>query len=50
MVVNSAKELIDYQKAFALANRVFEVSKRFPRDEVFSLTSQIRRGLPVLSA
>jgi four helix bundle protein len=44
MAVNSAKELIVYQKAFALANRVFELSKRFPRDEVFSLTSQSRRS------
>jgi four helix bundle protein len=44
MGVNSAKELTVYQKAFELANRVFEASRRFPREEVFSLTSQIRRS------
>jgi len=42
--VRTAKELIVYQKAFDLATRVFEVSKRFPRDETYSLTSQIRRS------
>jgi four helix bundle protein len=42
MSVHSAKELQVYQKSFALANRVFELSKRFPREEAFSLTSQIR--------
>jgi four helix bundle protein len=44
MGVTSAKELTVYRKAFDLANRVFEVSCRFPREEVFALTSQIRRA------
>ena len=44
MGVNSAKELTVYQKAFDLATRIFEISRRFPRDEAFSLTSQIRRS------
>ena len=44
MEIKSAKELVVYQKAFELAMRVFEVSKRFPADEKFSLTSQIRRS------
>jgi four helix bundle protein len=42
--VHHAKELIVYQKAFHLATRVFEFSKRFPREEMYSLTSQIRRS------
>jgi four helix bundle protein len=44
MAVRSVKELVVYQKAFGLAMRVFEISKRFPSDERFVLTSQIRRS------
>lgn len=44
MAVQSAKELAVYNKAYALAMRVFEVSKRFPAEERFALTGQIRRS------
>jgi len=44
MQINSAKELKVYQKAYELAMRVFELSKRFPPEERFALTSQIRRS------
>ena len=44
MQISSAKELIVNQKAFDLAMRIFEASKRFPSDERYSLTSQIRRS------
>lgn len=44
MRINSAKELIVYQKAFELGKLVFELSLRFPREEVYALTSQIRRS------
>jgi four helix bundle protein len=40
----SYKTLIAYQKAFALAMKIFKVSKRFPKEEIFGLTSQIRRS------
>jgi len=43
MGVRSVKELIVYRKAYALAMRIFEISKRFPPEERYSLTSQIRR-------
>lgn len=43
-VIRSAKDLIVYQKAYALAMRIFEVSKRFPPEERYALTSQIRRS------
>jgi four helix bundle protein len=33
-----------YQKAFAAAMQVFEMSKLFPREEAYSLTDQIRRS------
>lgn len=44
MAVQSVKELTVYMKSYALAMRVFEVSKRFPKEETFAMTSQIRRA------
>ncbi len=44
MAVKSAKELNVYVKAYALAMKVFELSKRFPAEERYALTSQIRRS------
>ena len=38
------KDLIVYKKAFSLAIEIFQISKSFPKDEVYSLTSQIRRS------
>lgn len=44
MVIKSAKELIVYKKSRELAMRIFEISKSFPNEETFALTSQIRRS------
>src|SRR5262245_42112055 len=44
MAVQSPKELIVYQKSFELAMQIFELSKKFPAEERFALTSQIRRS------
>jgi four helix bundle protein len=44
MKINSAKELQVYQEAYALAMEIFEVSKRWPSEEKYSLTDQIRRA------
>ena len=44
MAVQSVKELTVYKKNHTLAMRVFEVSKRFPKEETFALTGQIRRS------
>ncbi|MFC3417220.1 four helix bundle protein [Algoriphagus hitonicola] len=38
------RDLIAYQKAFKLAMRIFEISKNFPKEEIYSLTDQIRRS------
>lgn len=38
------KELIAYQKGFQLAMDIFELSKKFPTEEKYSLTDQIRRS------
>ena len=38
------RDLEVYQKAFDVAMRICEVSKRFPKEETYSLTDQIRRS------
>ena len=42
--IKSAKELRVYKKAYALAMEIFNISKRWPAEEKFSLTDQIRRS------
>ena len=42
--ITSHHELDVYRAAFAVAMRVFEASKRFPKEETYSLTDQIRRS------
>ena len=37
------KDLLVYKKAFQLAMEIFEISKKFPKEETYSLTDQIRR-------
>ncbi|HQV69981.1 MAG TPA: four helix bundle protein [Thermoflexales bacterium] len=37
-------ELEVYKKAFNCATEIFELSKKFPREEMYSLTDQIRRS------
>jgi four helix bundle protein len=44
MQIKSAKDLIVYQKAYALAMEIFVISKTFPAEEKYSLTDQIRRS------
>lgn len=42
--VGSFKNLIVYQKAYKLAMEIFEISKEFPKEELYSLTDQVRRS------
>jgi four helix bundle protein len=44
MQINSAKDLDVYKKAYELAMIIFNLSARFPDEERFALTSQIRRS------
>ena len=44
MQINSAKDLNVYKKGYELAMDVFKLSKDFPSEEKFALTSQIRRS------
>jgi four helix bundle protein len=39
-----AEDLIVYQKAYALSMRIFEISKRFPVEERYAMTGQMRRS------
>lgn len=42
-----AKSFMDlevYQEARSVARRVFDLTKRFPREEMYSLTDQLRRS------
>jgi four helix bundle protein len=44
MIIRSAKELEVYRKSYELVMMIFHLSKRFPSEERFALTSQIRRS------
>lgn len=42
--VQNFKELIAYQKTQVLAREIFQLSRAFPREEMYSLTDQMRRS------
>jgi len=42
--IKSIKDLKVYNLAYKLAMEVFEITKTFPKEEVYSLTSQIRKS------
>jgi four helix bundle protein len=44
MMIRSAKELQVYRKAYEFAMLIFRASKRFPAEERYALTGQIRRS------
>ena len=44
MKITRHTELEVFQRAFETAMRIFECTKRFPREEMYSLTDQIRRS------
>ncbi len=44
MKIRSHKELEVYKLSFDSAMKIFELTKRFPREETYSLTDQIRRS------
>jgi four helix bundle protein len=45
MTIKSYKELIVWQKSYNLTLQVYKLTKKFPREELYALTSQIRRSL-----
>ena len=44
MAVQSYKDLIVWQKAIVLVTNVYRCTKPFPKDELYGLTSQLRRA------
>jgi four helix bundle protein len=44
MMVNSFRDLLVWQKAMSLVERVYVVTERFPRAEQYGLTAQLRRA------
>lgn len=42
--IRSVRDLKVYRKAFDLAMEIFELTKKFPKEETYSLTDQIRRA------
>ena len=44
MLFRSHTELDVYKRAFAISMKLFEASKKFPAEEKYSLTDQIRRS------
>jgi four helix bundle protein len=43
-VIKSHRELRVYKMAFEVVMHIFEISQSFPKEELYSLTDQIRRS------
>lgn len=46
----SFRDLEVYKKARAVAKRIFTMSRVFPKEEIYSLTDQVRRSLRSIGA
>src|SRR5271169_891932 len=44
MIVKKYQDLIAWQKGIALVAEVYRISSSFPREEIYGLTSQVRRA------
>jgi hypothetical protein len=49
-IIRSHKELVVYQMAYKSSMELSHLTKSFPKEEVYSLTSQIRRSSRSVSA
>lgn len=49
-IIKSHKGLVVYQMAFKLSMEIFSLTKSFPKEELYSLVSQIRRSSRSVSA
>lgn len=49
-IIKSHRELEVYQASFDTAMQIFEITKNFPKEEIYSLTDQIRRSSRSVSA
>jgi four helix bundle protein len=44
IVIQSYKDLIVWQKAMEMVTAIYELTENFPKEEMYGLTSQIRRS------
>ncbi len=44
IVIHSHKDLIVWQKSMDLVCLIYEITEQFPREEIYGLTSQMRRS------
>ena len=44
MKIKTHNDLEVYQLAFKASMEIFEITKQFPKEEIYSLTDQIRRS------
>jgi four helix bundle protein len=44
MAVQSYRQLVAWQKAMELVRQIYETTKTFPKEEIYGLSSQIRRA------
>lgn len=49
-IINSFEDLTVWQESQAFAVNVYKLSKNFPSEEMFAMTSQIRRAVSSVSA
>ena len=42
--MQSYKELIVYQKGYNLTLKIYQITKDYPKEEIYGLTSQMRRS------
>ena len=49
-IVRSYRDLEVYKSAFRLQQEVFKISKKFPREEMYSMTDQVRRSSRTIGA
>ncbi|PJC49697.1 four helix bundle protein [Candidatus Nomurabacteria bacterium CG_4_9_14_0_2_um_filter_32_10] len=47
---NSYKELIVWQRSIELVVNIYELTEKFPKEEIYGLTSQIRRAAVSISS
>jgi four helix bundle protein len=50
MTIKSHRDLIAWQKAMDLTVKIYQVTKSFPKEEIYGLTSQIRRASASIAA
>ena len=48
--IQGFEDLVVWQESQNLAVQVYEITKQFPREEVFGITSQIKRAVSSVSA